>query len=181
MSVIKNFRNLSKMQFYKDALKIREMLTKWILNNFGAKYKLKDIKIFAKNISERDKDKIYKILEPYDLNDNKAFNLAIPDWFYDNEKNYLQGLTKDLIHCIIKANEIYVSNVQVDYRQRRAAQNEAIGICFELYSELQYIEKFIPMNLNHLADLLDLIDEEITLLRGWKKSTKKYWDKNNNN
>ena len=180
MSVIKSFRNLSKMQFYKNALKIRQIMTVWVLHNFGAKYRLKELKIFAKQISDKDKEKIMNILEPYDINDNKAFNLAVPDWFYDNERNYLHGLTKDLIHCIIKANEIYVSKFESDYKQRRMEQNKAICICFELYSELQYIEKIIPMNLNQLTNLFELLDEEINLLRGWKSSTKKYWDNNKN-
>lgn len=56
MSVLKNFRNLSKMQFYKNALKIREIMTSWILHNFGAKYKLKELKVFSKQISENEKE-----------------------------------------------------------------------------------------------------------------------------
>ena len=89
MSVLKSLRNLSDMEFYKNAKVLRNEITNWMLRNFGAKYKLKDVKILAKNISDVDKNKIYEILEPYDLNDNKAFNLAVPDWFYDSERKML--------------------------------------------------------------------------------------------
>lgn len=176
MSVLKSLRNLSDMEFYKNAKVLRNEVTGWMLRNFGAKYKLKDVKILAKNISDVDKNKIYEILEPYDLNDNKAFNLAVPDWFYDMERNIIQGLTREIIRDIIKANEIYVKE-QIDYSQRREYQNKAITGCFDLYSELDYISSFIPMNLNQLIKIFELLDKEIELLRKWKSSTTKYWNK----
>lgn len=167
------------MEFYKNAKVLRNEITNWMLKNFGAKYKLKELKIFAKNISDVDKDKIYKILEPYDLSDNKAFNIAVPDWFYDSERNIIQGLTRELICDIIKANEIYVKE-EIDYSQRRNYQNKAISDCFDLYSELDYISKFIPMNLNQLVNIFELLDNEIELLRKWKSSTTKYWNRERN-
>lgn len=76
MSVLKNLRNLSDMEFYKVSKEIRNQIIKWSLYNFGAKYKLKDIKVFLKNINDEDKEEINKILEKYKT--DKAFSLTIP-------------------------------------------------------------------------------------------------------
>ena len=35
MSILKNFRNLSNMQFYKTAAFIRKDLTEWMMRDFG--------------------------------------------------------------------------------------------------------------------------------------------------
>nr|DAY83406.1 MAG TPA: hypothetical protein [Caudoviricetes sp.] len=37
MAVLNNLRNLSEMEFYKNAIKMRVNLTNWLLRDFGTK------------------------------------------------------------------------------------------------------------------------------------------------
>ena len=55
MSVIKNLRSLSKMEFYHTALVIRDMLTKWLMKEFGVKTSYKRYELNIKDITEEDK------------------------------------------------------------------------------------------------------------------------------
>ena len=174
MSVLKNLRNLSDMEFYKVSKEIRNQIIKWSLYNFGAKYKLKDIKVFLKNIDDEDKEEINKILEKYKT--DKAFNLAIPDWLFDKERGKLHDICYSMTDNIIHANEIYVTSEE-EYQLRRCFQDKAIADCYQLYTELEIMSDNIPMNLNTLIGIFELIDREITLLRGWKGSDKKAWNK----
>lgn len=53
MSVLKNLRSLSTMEFYKNALYIRKDLTQWLLRDFGAKKSPKSVKMIIKDITEK--------------------------------------------------------------------------------------------------------------------------------
>lgn len=174
MSVLKNLRNLSDMEFYKVSKEIRNQIIKWSLYNFGAKYKLKDIKVFLKNINDEDKEEINKILEKYKT--DKAFSLTIPDWLFDKGREKLHDICYSMTDNIIHANEIYVTSEE-EYQLRRCFQDKAIADCYQLYTELEIMSDNIPMNLNTLIGIFELIDREITLLRGWKGSDKKAWNK----
>ena len=50
MSVIKNLRSLSKMEFYHTALVLRDMLTKWLMKEFGIKPSYKEYELRASDI-----------------------------------------------------------------------------------------------------------------------------------
>lgn len=57
MSVIKALRNLSTMEYYKNAIYIRKYLTQWMLCDFGEKKNLKNIKYVIKDITEEEKNR----------------------------------------------------------------------------------------------------------------------------
>ena len=42
-SVLKNLRTLSSMEFYKNAIRMRNDLTDWLLRDFGTKRNKKNI------------------------------------------------------------------------------------------------------------------------------------------
>ena len=58
MSVIKNMRNLSSMEFYKKAIDLRKEITIWLLKDFGYKRNARSVKRVIKDISEEDKKTI---------------------------------------------------------------------------------------------------------------------------
>lgn len=51
MSVLKNLRALSEMQFYKTAITIRKELTIWLLKDFGTRRNAKSVNQIIKDIT----------------------------------------------------------------------------------------------------------------------------------
>ena len=90
MSVIKNLRNLSKMEFYHTALVLRDMLTKWLMKEFGIKPSYKEYELRASDISPEDLAAIDSIYEKYGINRKKAYASVYPQWlsFRGNIRRY---------------------------------------------------------------------------------------------
>ena len=66
MSVIKNLRSLSTMEFYKNAITLRKDITNWMLRNFGIKRNARSIAQVIKNIDKEDQKVIDNIFAKYD-------------------------------------------------------------------------------------------------------------------
>lgn len=107
MSVIKNLRGLSNMEFYKNAIVLRRDLTSWMLRDFGTTRNKKSIQSVIKNIDESDKAVIENIFGKYNQNPNSAFQSEFPEWFVDFEKEVTIQLLHDLVGNITSANSIY--------------------------------------------------------------------------
>ena len=73
---------------------------------------------------------------------------------------------------ITKANSIYAV-MQSEWEERRRYQDEAIATCYWLYQELQYITSLFPTDLNRFIPLLEDIEKEVSLLKGWRQSDNK--------
>jgi hypothetical protein len=73
---------------------------------------------------------------------------------------------------IFTANSIYPTNM-AEYEERRMFQNKAIGQCYRLLQELQYVVEILPVNVNKYARFIEGIEKEIRLLRGWRKRDNK--------
>lgn len=169
-------RELSRMEFYKNAILIRHEITDYIERNFGHKYKKKQVETVIKGINQEDYETIQSIIDKYDVNNNKIFVYTTPLWFINRERGYLLDVMKDMVHNIISANTIWVHG-DLQYQKRKMYQDEAIACCFKLYTELQYISDEIPINLNQLDRIFELLEKEIDLLKGWRSVTKKPKDK----
>ena len=176
MSVIKNMRNLSSMEFYKKAIDLRKEITIWLLKDFGYKRNARSVKRVIKDISEEDKKTIDDIFIKYGKNANKEYESVYPEWFVEDERKIIMEILQSMMINITKANSIYVTNT-LEYETRRMYQDKAIGDCYCLYHEIQYITTIFPTNLNNLVFLLDDIEREIDLLRGWRASDKSRFNK----
>ena len=88
------------------------------------------------------------------------------------ETNYFMNLLRDLIRNICVANTIRITNSE-EYYKRRNYQNEAICNCENLLQEMQYIIYVCHPNVERYMKYVDMIEYEITLLKGWRKSDNK--------
>lgn len=172
MAVLDNLRKLSTMEFYKNAKKIRWELTDWLFRDFGNKHNPRSVRQVIKNIDEEDQAVIDEIFQKYGKSTNKEFQSEYPQWFIDHERDIVVRLLQELMECIIKANSIKIET-ESEYQLRRQYQTRAISACFALYTELDYIAASIGTDLNDLVDILDRLDREISLLRGWRQSDNK--------
>ena len=172
MSVLKNLQDLSDLEFYKCAEKLQDDITDFCLRDFGLKKSPRSVKQVIKNIDEKDQEEINAIFAKYGRTPNQQFRSEYPEWFLKSRKLKLIKHTDTLIGCIIEANLIYaVSLAECD--QRRELQNNAIGVCGNLYRELQYLKRHLPINLNWITGTLAMIKREEVLLKGWRRSDNK--------
>lgn len=164
------------MEFYKIADQIRFEIDLFIERDYGVNHRVHNVKVFYKKMSDYDKNRIYEILDPYDVADGKVFGVTISDDFYDTTRTKLRNLAWDLMECIIDANEVYVY-CDSEYERRRCLQGDAVTCCHKIYAQLQHIKKFVDIDLNKAVEIFELLDKEIDLLQGWKKANHEAWKK----
>jgi hypothetical protein len=121
MSVLKNKRGLSKLEFYHNARRMRKEITMLTLRDFG--------------IHSR----------------GAAFKAATgsqqPEGFYDEliaefSRN-IRNLLRDMLRNITEGNTIYTVYVD-EIQERRRYQTTAIINCEQLLQELLYCEDVMP-------------------------------------
>lgn len=172
MAVLKNLRKLSAMEFYKNAIRLRKELTDWIMRDFGNKHTKRSVKQIIKNIDEKDQKVIDDVFEKYDKTPNQAFASSYPMWFVEFERDVMIKLLHDLISNITSANSIYAVH-EFEFDLRREYQDKAIINCYQLCKELQYIAESFNTDLNMVVRLLDTVEKEVDLLKGWRQSDNK--------
>ncbi len=88
------------------------------------------------------------------------------------EKKYISDLLRSVAHNITMAQNIHAINIY-EYNERRIYQDRAICICSSIKSELQYIMTFYNVDVNKLIPYQDMIDNQINLIKDWRKSDNK--------
>lgn len=150
MSVIKNKRSLSRLEFYNNARKLRLNLTNWLLRDFGIR------------------DKVYKIHNDDEL--ETMLTAQYPKWFIDHARESVLTILTNLMLNITAANSIYPVNLmEVDLR--RGLQDKAIANCEQLLQQLIYCADVMPLQSSKIEPYAEMIDKEIALLKGWRKTT----------
>lgn len=148
MSVLKNKRGLSKMEFYHNARKLRKEMTELVRRDFGVH-------------SRRNASK----LDP-----------SLPDDWYDEDMaeiaRNIRLLLRNLMWNITAANTIYAKN-ELELAKRREYQTAAIINCQQLIQELEFCCDTLPLHVDKLQPYLEAISFEIKLLKGWRKSGNK--------
>lgn len=150
MSVVKNKRNLSRLEFYSVARQLREDITRFLLRDFGIR------------------NKIYKEV----LEDNTELTTieGHPEWIVDYLRKSIIVTVNQLMDNIVAANSIYPINMR-EVEERRILQDRAIMNCEQLLQELIYCADVMPLQTSKLEPYAEMIDKEIALLKGWRKTT----------
>jgi hypothetical protein len=153
MSVLKNRRGLSKLEFYHNARKMRREITMLVLRDFG---------IHSRGIKFKE-----------DTGSQQ------PEGFYDEliaefAKN-VRLLLRNLIWNITAGNTIYPVN-SAELQERRLYQDRAIVACEQLMQEMLYCQDVIPVKASKFMPYIEQIEFEIKLLKGWRKANSKIED-----
>ena len=175
MSVIKNKRSLSSLEFFHNAIKLRKEMTELLLRDFGVKAKNRDVNIYPKKYSmdKADGEIFVELCEKYKI---ATLVETYPDWLIMEFRKTILYNLRDLIKCITQANSIYPVSIS-ELEERRGWQNRAIGDCEILLQEMAYIISVIPVDANKYMPYVDLIQREIALLKGWRKADNKIREK----
>lgn len=172
MSEPSGLRDLSKMEFYKNAKRIRKNIDLWLIREFGIKKNPRSISQVAREISEEEQSVINEIYAKYGVNPNKAYNSEYPEWYLEDEKKLIKKYCNMLIFCIVQANKLH-PYYDFEWEQRRKNQNDAIGVVQNLYVEIDHIKEMFDVSLKFTTDLMDALDREEDLIKGWRQSDNK--------
>ena len=97
-----------------------------------------------------------------------------------DEKVRYEKLMEKIVDCLRSiTEEVYVANsIYPTYREelveRRVHQDRAVGQCYRLTQELQYAIETLPVDVNKYLRFAEMIQTEINLLKGWRKSDNKF-------
>jgi len=148
VSVLKNKRGLSKLEFYHNARKLRHDITNLLLRDFGVRDTVRKVK---NEVS---------VIETY------------PDWLLEEFRRSIIQILRNLMMNITAGNTIYpVNHAELDLR--RHYQTQAIINCEQLLQEMHYCEDVLPVAVSKFIPYVEAIEFEIQLLKGWRKANNK--------
>jgi hypothetical protein len=155
MSVLKNKRSLSKLEFYHTARKLRKDITNLLLRDFGVRDKVRKIKT--------DENMELTIIEEF------------PNWLIVELRQNVLRILHNLMMNITAGNTVYPTTM-AEVGVRRQYQTAAIVNCEQLLQELMYCSDVLPLGIEKFLPFVDVVEFEIRLLKGWRKSTNKVAD-----
>ena len=169
MSVPVSKRTLSDLEFFKNANQLRLSITNLLLRDFALKDKVRNLQVLAgmRGMTPEDTQILADIADKYGF--KQPVLERYPHWLIDYFRDNLLTLLRSLIQNITAANTIYATT-EYEYNERRSYQNKAIIVCEQLLQEFQYIIHVIPVDIERFMPYVEMIEKEIALLKGWRKS-----------
>ena len=172
MSVPKGKRNESRFEARHQLEKIRDDLTELIMRDFGYSSE-KFQKQIDKFSGRKDVDEAVR--------ENKIEKWSIQrvnfdTWFVEKERDTLLSLLRDICTEFITGNNIYPSNNAriAEYTERRLHMDRAIGSCYALLGELQYVIRTLPVDINKYKNMAKSIEHEIDLIKGVRQADNRF-------
>lgn len=170
MSVLKSKRKESQFEVFHHLTKMRKEVTDLLLRDFGYDLERADKRI------ENMFGKPYEELTPEEkvrYEKLKEKNRAFDEWFVSDERQTVVDCLRTITEEVYVANSIYPTYME-ELIERRLHQDKAIGQCYRLTQELQYAIETLPVDVNKYLRFATMIQTEINLLKGWRKSDNKF-------
>ena len=168
MSVPKGKRNQSRFEAQHHFFQLRADITDLILNDFGfspEKYAAKMEKYKENHMNSPDLDGLLKRWEKK----NESFSA----WFVDEEAREILHLLREIERNFTMGNSIYPGegpSKLFEFIERRKYINRAIGLCYTLKQEINYVLKTLPVDFNKYKRFAESIDTQISLYKGVRKA-----------
>jgi len=169
MTVIKRYRSVAKLEFFTNAQRLRRNIFLLTARDFGIKKTVRTVEMLTEGMTDEDKTALKALAEKYGL---ARFNAEYPEWILEKFRNSLWDLTRDLLMNLTQANSIYALNTY-EAQERRLLQDKAIGNCEQILKEFEFIIDVFPVISKKYMPYVDIIEREITLIKGWRKSDNK--------
>ena len=171
MSVLKSKRKSSQFEVFHHLYKTRKEVTDLLLRDFGY-----DLERAEKKVEKMFGGRRYEELTPEEkvrYDKLKAKNEAFDTWFIEDERKCVVDCLREITKEVFMANNIYPT-VMKELVERRLCQDRAVGQCYRLTQELQYAIETLPVDVNKYTRFADMIQTEINLFKGWRKSDNKF-------
>lgn len=170
MAVVKRKRKQSQFEVIHHFYKMRKEMTQTILRDFG----------YNSNRATKALEKTFggKVFTELTVDEQKRYsnlekrNEAFENWFIGHQREVVMDCLTKSTEYIFQANSIYPS-IMEEWVERRLLQDKAIGQCYRLLQELQYTIEILPVDISKFSNLIGMIEKEISLLKGWRKSGNK--------
>ena len=177
MSVPSWNQTASKLDAFTEAVKLRHIITKMILRNFGLKRDK-----FTALIGQNTRDKYPELkgliarIDAYQNEVEKARLLKeYDDWFIEKIRDNLFRCSSDLVSHIAAANEI-LCRTPDEFRKRILIEDDAIGDIARIRQEVLFIEEFMNIDLSRYMEYSEQLENTKKYLYKWKKSTIRDYD-----
>ena len=160
------------MEFYHIATKLRKEITALLLRGFGLKKKIRTTEILVKmyKIEPADEQTLKSILTKYRM-DSSVID-TYPEWLIEDFRDTIITILRNMRMNIRMANSIYITT-RAEYDERRNCWNRAIGSCQQLLEEMQFVIETLPVDAEKFMRYVGMIEKEINLLKGVRKSDNK--------
>ena len=168
MSVPKGRRQESRFEAQHHFYKLRNEVTALILNDFGfseEKYRKKMEKYRNDHRKDANIDDIVARWEKK----NESFK----KWFIDEEARAILDTLREIEKNFTMGNSIFPSETVAktfEFLVRRWYMNRAIGLCYSLKQELNYVIRTLPVDINKYERFAVAIDEQIALYKGVRQA-----------
>lgn len=155
MSVIKNKRSLSDLEFFHNAIKLRTTMTDLLLRDFGVKAKNKNAQVYPKKfkMDKEDGERFMELCEKYQIT---SIIESYPDWLINEMRTSILENLRQLLANITSANSIYPVCID-EWTERRLRQDRAIGNCGifggKRAAVMEFLEKFVPLLKKTVSDV----------------------------
>lgn len=170
MSVLKKNRKPSQFEVFHHLFEMRKEVTDLLLRDFGYTQKKAD-----RRIQRYFGNRSYDEFSPEDKNRYDDFvekTKAFDEWFILDERQVIVDCLRKITEEVFVANSIYPTCTE-EYTERRLHQDRAIGQCYRLSQELQYVIETLPVDVNKYLRFAEKIQTEINLIKSWRKSDNK--------
>ena len=171
MSVIKAKRSESKFEVFHHWYQTRKEITTLMLFDFGLHPERQEKTLLHRLGIPEPSQLAGEALERYNVHKRRLSGLV--NWFLEQERNTIHSCIAAVTEHAFAANSIYPT-CMAEYEERRLHQDRAIGQCFRLKQELQYIIETLEVDINRYLRIAEMIDKEITLIKAWRKSDNKF-------
>lgn len=172
MSVLAKDRKESKLHVLSHIEVVRKEFHRLFTFNFGYSDKIavsqvrRDHQIYMKTDDMRPEqlDRFRELIKAYKAD-------ALCELAYS--KRYITDAFRQIEAHLYIANSIYPTYAE-ELSLRRCHQDEALGICYAVLKELEYIMDVLPVKASKYPKYIDLVNSEINYIKGWKSSNNKF-------
>ena len=168
MSGVKGKRNQSKFEAYHHFFKLRDEITAMILNDFGFSFDKQEKKRQKYAESHKDAANLDEIMERWHTKNDSFIR-----WFIDEEGKAIMDIMRNIQREFTIGNSIFPSETParlIEFLERRKHINNAIGQCYALKQEINYVIRTLPVDMNRYVHFAEEIDIQINLFKGVRKA-----------
>lgn len=171
-NVVKSKQKKTRFEADHNMIKLRDEVTKLCVNDFGFKLEKAQERRNHFYNTHRNLENIDEIMERYD----KKLD-SFDKWFIDEESHAILSILRELTKEFTLGNSIYPNNgisKLFEYLERRKHMTRAIGLCYTLQHEIQYVIRILPVDKNKYKRFSEMIEKQVALIKGVRKADNRF-------
>ena len=172
MSVPKGKRKQSRFEAQHHWFRLRDDVTELMLLDFGFSQEKYARQIEHYREAHRSAEDVNAVVEKFEKK-CESFH----KWFIDRECDIVLEILRDIECEFTLANSIYPSDTLArlaEFIVRRHHMNKAIGYCYTLKQEINYIIRTLPVDINKFERFGESIDLQISLYKGVRQADNRF-------